>query len=177
MPERALYNANDGLSGRDGGPYLDLEENRLAEIRRAKVEGREPDLDNPPASAGTVLVTAAQLLANNGVNNLPSTDGVNLTNAEAAVKALADDENNNLKNYGVLPEDAVSPQPDEVDTSMRSALMTDGTVPVGEKNDEPYKPDEKKAEDTTPEPNPDAEGSEQASDNGDTAPEHVEPSA
>jgi hypothetical protein len=58
-----LYNPHDGLTGRDGGPYLDQEERRLAEIVRAKVEGREPDFDNAPATAGTPLVTAAVLTA------------------------------------------------------------------------------------------------------------------
>lgn len=68
-----LYNPHQGLTGRDGGPYLDEEEARLAEIRRAKVEGREPDLDNPPATAGIPLVTAGQLVSQAlGVNSNPS---------------------------------------------------------------------------------------------------------
>lgn len=58
-----LYNPHDGLTGRDGGPYLDQEERRLAEITRAAKEGREPDFDNAPATAGTPLVTAATLVA------------------------------------------------------------------------------------------------------------------
>lgn len=140
MADRALYNANDGLSGRDGGPYLDQEEQRLAEIRRAKIEGREPDFENPGATSGTVLVTADQLLANQGVNNLPSTDGTTKSSAEAAVKALADDDSNNLRAQAVLPEDAVAAPEEESDLSMRASLMTDGSVPVGEKNDEPYEP-------------------------------------
>lgn len=53
-----LYNANDGIVGRTGGPYLDEEEMEAAEIRRAKVEGREPDLDNPGSTAGVHLVPA-----------------------------------------------------------------------------------------------------------------------
>lgn len=57
-----LYNPHQGLTGRDGGPYLDDEERRLAEIVRAKVEKREPDFDNAPATAGTPLVTAATLV-------------------------------------------------------------------------------------------------------------------
>lgn len=60
--ERNLYNPHDGLTGRDGGPYLDQEERNLAEIIRAAKEGREPDFENAPATAGTPLVTAATLV-------------------------------------------------------------------------------------------------------------------
>lgn len=56
-----LYNAAHGKTPRTGGPYLDDVERELAEERRAKVEGREPDLENPPASAGTVLVPKSAL--------------------------------------------------------------------------------------------------------------------
>ena len=56
-----LYDANQGKLPRDGGPYLDEIEREQAEILRAKREGREPDLDNPPPSTGTVLVTKSQL--------------------------------------------------------------------------------------------------------------------
>lgn len=57
-----LYVAQKGLSERSGGPYLDDVEREEAEKRRAKVEGREPDLDNPPATAGTLLVTKDKLV-------------------------------------------------------------------------------------------------------------------
>lgn len=57
-----LYDANDGRTPRTGGPYLDQIAKEQAEIQRAKLEGREPDLDNPPAVAGTPLVTAAELV-------------------------------------------------------------------------------------------------------------------
>ena len=65
-----LYNVNDGVTGRDGGPYMDQVDAIQAEIQRAKVEGREPDLDNPPATAGQVLVTGSQLLLNS--NAIPA---------------------------------------------------------------------------------------------------------
>lgn len=52
-----LYNINDGVHGRDGGPYLDQVQDRLAEQTRAFVEGREPDYENPLPSVGTVLVS------------------------------------------------------------------------------------------------------------------------
>lgn len=136
---RALYNANDGLTGRDGGPYLDQEEDRLAEERRARVENRKPDLENPPASSGTVLVTAGQLLANQGVNNIPSKDGSVALGEEAAVKGLADDKDNPLKARGYLTEESITPAEKPVDLSIRSALMTDGEAEAGERNDKPVK--------------------------------------
>ena len=67
-----LFNPHQGLTGRDGGPYLDEEERRLAEIRRAVVEDREPDLENAPAVAGTPLVTAGQLVAMANPTSVPS---------------------------------------------------------------------------------------------------------
>jgi hypothetical protein len=63
MAETPVYNPNDGLVGRDGGPYLDEEQARNDEIRRAKIEGREPDFDKPGANAGIQLSTAGQMLA------------------------------------------------------------------------------------------------------------------
>jgi hypothetical protein len=59
---KPLYNPHDGLTGRDGGPYLDQVERKYAEERRAQVEGREPDFENAPATAGTPLVTSGQLV-------------------------------------------------------------------------------------------------------------------
>lgn len=57
-----LYNANHGKSPRTGGPYLDDIQAEDAERRRAKIEDREPDLDNPPADVGTVLVPKSALV-------------------------------------------------------------------------------------------------------------------
>lgn len=51
-----LYDANKGLLKRDGGPYLDQVERERDEVVRAAKEKRDPDLANPPANAGTVLV-------------------------------------------------------------------------------------------------------------------------
>lgn len=62
-----FYNAMDGVTGRDGGPYMDHDDARQAEINRARIEKREPDLDNPPATAGQVLLTEAQLVAQGSV--------------------------------------------------------------------------------------------------------------
>lgn len=47
--------------------YLDEEQRREAEIDRAVLEGREPNLKNPPATQGTPLRTVEQLQAANTV--------------------------------------------------------------------------------------------------------------
>lgn len=94
MPK--LYNANDGLIGRDGGPYLDRVEAERAEEQRAKVEKREPDYDNPGGYAGTVYVTASQLLASESVNNLPSQFEKATAAKEKAVEALVEDSDTDL---------------------------------------------------------------------------------
>lgn len=111
---QALYNANDGLTGRDGGPYLDIEEARQAEVNRARVEDREPDFDNMPASAGIVLVTAGQALANGTVNNLPSQSNNVTVSAEAALKGVADDDGNALKVHSYRPVEATEGEAERV---------------------------------------------------------------
>lgn len=69
--DTGFYNAQDGLKGRDGGPYLDAVHRQEAEVRRAQQEQREPaDLNGPlPADAGTLLVTARQLQDNSDYSN------------------------------------------------------------------------------------------------------------
>lgn len=57
-----LFQASHGLSGRDGGPYLDDEQRIAQEELNARREGRAPDLDNPALAPSTSLVTEAQLL-------------------------------------------------------------------------------------------------------------------
>ena len=57
-----LYDANEGKVARDGGPYQDQLVAEEAERRRAKVEDREPDLDNPGPTAATQLVAKHQLV-------------------------------------------------------------------------------------------------------------------
>lgn len=71
LKDVGFYNAQDGLKGRDGGPYLDHENRKAAEVRRAQQEQREPDdLSGPlPADAGTLLVTARQLQDNSDYSN------------------------------------------------------------------------------------------------------------
>lgn len=55
--EQDFYNIQDGLRGRSGGVYLDQQLRVDAEELRAKSENRKPDFKNPPAQAGTTLVT------------------------------------------------------------------------------------------------------------------------
>lgn len=58
-----LYNVNDGLGGRNGGPYLDEELHRRATMDAARREGREfkeEDLIN--GSPAIQLVTPQQLI-------------------------------------------------------------------------------------------------------------------
>ena len=59
-----LYDVNEGKVQRSGGPYRDVLEREEAEKRRAKIEDREPDLDNPPATAATQLVPKDYLREN-----------------------------------------------------------------------------------------------------------------
>jgi hypothetical protein len=95
-----FYNVHDGLKGRDGGPYLDHVERQAAEVNRAKAEGREPaDLNGVlPATAGTRLVVAAQLVDNSYLSN-PSMGG------KPSFGSLIDDESlDRGKPYGELSD-------------------------------------------------------------------------
>src|SRR5690348_10189923 len=80
-----FYNPHDGIKGRDGGPYLDHVERIQAEINRANIEEREPDLDTPPATAGTPLVTVGELVDNSTTGN------VSQRNRPGLEVALSDD--------------------------------------------------------------------------------------
>lgn len=87
------YNANDGVFGRTGGPYLDVEQDKAEERRRATVEGREPDLENPLPSAGTLLVPAELLVQRFNATHLDNQelrkfDGT----VEAPIRASVPDE-------------------------------------------------------------------------------------
>lgn len=53
-----FYNAQDGIRGRDGGPYADEEDARQREVARARGEGREPDFENLQPTVGQQLVTS-----------------------------------------------------------------------------------------------------------------------
>lgn len=101
-----LFNPNDNVTGRDGGPYLDEVEARSAESRRAVVEDREPDYDNPPATAGIPLLTGGRVAPVVGVNNLPSqANQFNLSNTKLVEYRANDDEVSNFNARGEIPAD------------------------------------------------------------------------
>lgn len=104
-----LYDVNAGF-GRDGGPYMDDIEREQAEIRRAAIEGREPDLANPGPTAGTVLVSAQTLIDQyNPVSHPSQQDRVQGALA-GAVDVMADDPNHELKAVAVIPAEVVAAQ-------------------------------------------------------------------
>lgn len=122
-----LYVATHGLYGRSGGPYLDDEERRVAEERRAIVEGRDPDYDHPGSTAGTVLVNASQLLAAAGVN-VPATSDAGQTAAdEALVQQIVDSDSSSLEVYATVPVDSgeeVPPETPPADTPTATTTKT-----------------------------------------------------
>jgi len=106
-----LFNPNDRLAGRDGGPYMDLEQAKLAEQRRAEVEGREPDLDNPPAFAGIPLNTAGQQALTVGVAGIASQESRNFTDDDVTFAGAVDSDKNLLQPFSEreqIVEDDVS---------------------------------------------------------------------
>jgi hypothetical protein len=66
--ELKLYPAT-ALQNRPPGIYMDDLEREGAEVWRAKLEGREPDLENPPPTAGTPLRPLAHLVDSAVVGN------------------------------------------------------------------------------------------------------------
>lgn len=97
-----LYNANDGILKRTGGPYLDQLEAEAAEVTRARKEDRDPDLDNPPAYSGTPLVPRAYLRETD-------TD-----HSQAALGGYVELENKPVDSFEVTPENN-EPDPAQTD--------------------------------------------------------------
>lgn len=58
-----VYNVAEGISGRDGGPYLDRVQSLEHEVVSAAREGREPNYENPLPGPGVQAVTAGALFA------------------------------------------------------------------------------------------------------------------
>lgn len=118
-----LFNPNDNVTGRDGGPYLDEVEARSAESRRAVVEDREPDYDNPPATAGIPLLTGGRVAPVVGVNNLPSqANQFNLSNTKLVEYRANDDEVSNFNARGEIPGDFEpdTETPEQLDSEVNS---------------------------------------------------------
>jgi hypothetical protein len=107
--DTAFWNAQDGVRGRDGGPYADEVDAQQREIARARAEGREPDLDNPPPFVGNQLRTSRTVEDN--VYSNPS-----MVNAPGPVEqvegASVVDEAFYRVDPGVLPVDTRTVLPD-----------------------------------------------------------------
>jgi hypothetical protein len=91
--DQPLYNPNDGLHGRTGGPYLDQLELIEAEKKRAFVEGREPDFNNLQGSAGVRLVTAQELASANVTTTVSVPSSSNVAAATEMIEHLAHNPN------------------------------------------------------------------------------------
>jgi hypothetical protein len=59
--EVVFFNAQEGVRGRDGGPYGDVVDAEMAETKRAKAEKREPDYENLMPSAANQIVIGQNL--------------------------------------------------------------------------------------------------------------------
>lgn len=125
-----LFNPNDGVTGRDGGPYLDQVEAVRAEQIRAQKENREPDLVNPPATAGIPLNTARQQLYTLEVNNLPSQSSRNVNDGEVFLRASAESEDTLLTAHSDIPRDMVSGA-DSADGVLPGGLMDTNPAAIG----------------------------------------------
>jgi hypothetical protein len=110
-----LYNPNDGLTGRDGGPYLDVVEMKDAERRRAEVEDREPDYDNLQPTAGVPLVRAETLATTANSTAIPSQAG--RAPLAEVVNAVADNEDVGPKPLAEAPTaDEIQAEVEKLDT-------------------------------------------------------------
>lgn len=118
--ENVLFlNAQDGVRGRNGGPYADEEDARVREIARARAEGREPDLDNPPPFVGN-QVTTARFVEDNTYSN-PS-----MVHAPGPAQALTDakvmQDAPHRVSPGELPVDTRTVLPDSERKSQQKAI-------------------------------------------------------
>lgn len=136
-----LYNPNDGLTGRNGGPYLDEEQARTDEVRRARIEGREPDLDNPAANAGIQLSTAAQMLASLNVANNPSMQAAQADALDKAYRTSFGDRDDLLTSPVADEVPDVSGQPTLKDLDEVTFNEADPNAPSSEVEGEDGEPD------------------------------------
>lgn len=154
-----LFNANDRLTGRDGGPYMDIEQAKLAEVRRAEVEGREPDLENPPAFAGIQLNTAGQQEFTIGVSGIHSQENRNVTNPDVTFKGSVESEDTLLKPYSEREsfEDVDNGPVFGTSAALMDtnpAAIATGPVADGENTAGPLKNDVSDGSTSTPRPSP-----------------------
>src|SRR4030095_9506745 len=106
VPEVDLYIAADGLRGNYHPYRLDLVERKGAETMRAEIEGREPDYDNPGSTAGTVFVTASQLLNSASLKAAAIDSGTNLKEDQNLVRSVAESDASELKVAAKVPAEA-----------------------------------------------------------------------
>lgn len=148
--ETDFYNAQAGAFGRLPGTYLDEVEAEQAEIVRAAQQDREPDLENPPATAGQPLVVPAQLAPTSLTSvshsvdpelapisapvstTLPSyTDPVAIAEQqsnEAAANSVPEDSVDTTHADQTAAEDAA--RNDGITTPTNSSVTTDQSTPV-----------------------------------------------
>ena len=107
------------LFGRDGGPYADEVDARQREVNRARAEGREPDLDNPPPFVGNQIRTSRTVEDN--VFSNPS-----MANAPGPIEqregASVVDEAHYRVDPGTLPVDTRTVLPDGERKSQQKAI-------------------------------------------------------
>lgn len=140
--DRVLFNSNDSVTGRDGGPYLDIEQAKASEVIRAKVENREPDLDNPGPNAGILLLTPAQQMATESINNLPSQ--ANQSGGTLFLDAAVKDKKHPLEVFEKVPAEVYDTPVDPVEGN-RNAKNEDEVdeVPILEHGNSPLDSDAK----------------------------------
>lgn len=131
-----LFNPHDGLTGRDGGPYLDLVERERAEEIRAKVEGRKPDFKNPAATAGTPLVTSNQLVVMSNPASNPSQG--NSTPEADAIDELAANEDfpANAVSKAQMPDLSQAAEYDASNPTIKSVDEDSDDKPINVKQEE-----------------------------------------
>lgn len=113
MADQKLYNINDGVTGREGGPYLDEIQAREAEVRRAQVEGREPSEELQPY-AGFQLVPGQILIQTQNTASLPSQEG------NFALAQALDESKFGAVATTTVPEDLSNGQSEEQNTGTSS---------------------------------------------------------
>ena len=80
-----LFNAQEGTHKRLPGRYLDDVEREQAEKARARVEGREPDYDNLPGTAGVPLVRREALAPTGHLNGHSYEESEPVTSVDVVV--------------------------------------------------------------------------------------------
>lgn len=108
-----LYNTNDGVRGRDGGPYLDEVQARIAEDNRAYIEGRKPDYESLQPFVGVQLVTPDQLVQ--GYNNtLIAADEKKVWDGEISAPIFAETQVEIVPESDIVVADNATPDRDVV---------------------------------------------------------------